>query len=78
MKIIAILTLMILFSLSISFASFNGTVASEVGSEYTSVRNLPVILKNEPLSNDRCRLHLDTGIKIDVKCKNSASLMNQK
>ena len=36
--------------------------------EYTSIKNVPVIVKNERINNDRCRLHLDSGEKVEVAC----------
>lgn len=37
-------------------------------SEYTSIKNLPVIMNNERIGNDRCRLHLDNGETVEIAC----------
>ena len=74
MKGIIVSFISLLF-LSSSFAGFKGIPGEYSASEFSSVRNFPVILKNEVLSNDRCRLHLDTGIKIDVSCEHSLEII---
>lgn len=38
-------------------------------SEYTSTRNFPVIMKNERIDKDRCRLHLDNDQQLEVACQ---------
>ncbi len=72
MKVIIILSSVALFFLSASFADIKDVVFDSSTAEVTSVRNLPVIMENEVLSNGRCRLHLDTGVKIDVSCEHTA------
>lgn len=72
MKSIFAVSFVVLLFLSASFANFKEIADEGATSEFTSVRNLPVILKNEVLSNDRCRLHLDTGATVDVSCKHTA------
>lgn len=72
MKRVIIISFVALFFLSASFANFKEIADDTTVSEFSSVRNLPVILKNEALSNNRCRLHLDTGIKMDVSCNHAS------
>ena len=68
-----IISFISLVFLSSSFANYKDMATGYSVDEFSSVRNFPVILRNEVLSNDRCRLHLDTGIKIDVSCKHSSA-----
>jgi len=67
--IIALSLILVTLSVSLSSADIKDAVINNGAPEYTSVRNLPVIIENEALSNGRCRLHLDTGIKLDVSCQ---------
>lgn len=54
--------------LTASVAGFANTSAPEKETVYTSVRNLPVIVKNEILSADTCRLSFESGLSKDVPC----------
>ena len=53
---------------TVSALSFANTSTPEEATVYTSVRNLPVIVKNEMVSTDTCRLSFESGLVKDVPC----------
>ena len=51
-----------------SAVSFANTSAPEEETVYTSVRNFPVIVKNEIIDDKTCRLSFENGSSKDVHC----------
>ena len=60
--------LLFYFSFNINLSWFKSHCNSYSQPEYASIKNLPVIIKNERIGNDRCRLHLDSGEKVEIAC----------
>lgn len=60
--------LILYFVLSLGFLGFDEDKNNSSIEEYTSTRNLPVIIKNERIGKNRCRLHLDNGGKVEIAC----------
>lgn len=56
------------FLTSLSFSGFGDYEKSSSVAEYTSIRSVPVIMRNERIGNNRCRLYLDSGEKVEVAC----------
>lgn len=54
--------------LAVSAFSFANTSTPKKATVYTSVRHLPVIVKNEMISADTCRLSFESGLTKDVPC----------
>ncbi len=61
----------------ISTTGLANTAAPEPDTQtaYTSVRNLPVIVKNEAIAHDSCRLSFEDGSSKDVPCDNTHRLL---
>lgn len=57
------------FAFLATSVDIQGAVESYSVSEYTSTRNLPVIMENERIGKDRCRLHLDNDQQVEVTCQ---------
>ena len=51
---------------SVSFANSQAPSASEI--KYSSVRNLPVIVKTEVVAQGKCRLHYENGTTMVISC----------
>ena len=67
-------SIIVMFLLVIGSMGFVHTSASEKdadltpASTFTSVRNLPVIVKNEAIAKNICRLSFENGTSRDVPC----------
>ena len=70
-KLTAIATL-----LAVSALSFANTSTPEEATVYTSVRHLPVIVSNEVIAADTCRLSFESGLTKDVPCNTQAGTEN--
>ena len=62
--------------LAVSAFSFANTSAPKEATVYTSVRNLPVIVSNEMIGADTCRLSFENGLTKDVPCLSSTGAEN--
>ena len=54
--------------LTVSTLSFANTSTNEAATVYTSVRHLPVIVNNEMVAENTCRLSFESGLTKDVPC----------
>lgn len=54
--------------LAVSAFSFANTATIKAATVYTSVRHLPVIVNNEMIGADTCRLSFESGLTKDVPC----------